>query len=135
VLSTPAMAGSLISDPLSSCQTDNCESTRILGSIIKSGESAIPFVIQALGRRGDCVRFDVSPTVPSIDMELVVIAPNGAVFSNDNRNGSDNRPLVRFSAPVPGWYTVHVNESSGANIDANFVLLYGRYTAGNANCS
>ena len=70
-------------------------------------------------------------------MDMVVVAPNGTVFTNDDRNGAlDRRSLVKIgSAPNNGWYTVHVAQFSGVATETNIVLLYGRYTAGNPNCS
>jgi hypothetical protein len=70
-------------------------------------------------------------------MELVVIAPNGSVYRNDDRNGAlDRRPLVKIGgAPNNGWYTVHVSQWAGAATETNIVLLYGRYNAGNPNCA
>jgi hypothetical protein len=70
-------------------------------------------------------------------MELVVIAPNGTVYRNDDRNGAlDRRPLVKIgSAPNNGWYTVRVGQFAGVATETNVVLLYGRYNAGNPNCA
>ena len=90
VLSTPAIAGPLILDPTSSCTGDNCEATEIVGSITNAGNRAIPFIIQAFGSRGECLRFDVSPAGPAFNLELVVTAPNGSLFRNDNRSGSES---------------------------------------------
>jgi hypothetical protein len=111
---------------------------RIAGTVHAFGPSANSFVINAFANIGECVRFDlISPPHPAPDMEIVVVAPNGTVFRNDDRNGAlDRRPLVKIaSAPNNGWYTVHVSQFNGAPTETNIVLLYGRYNAGNPNCA
>jgi hypothetical protein len=102
------------------------------------GPSAGTFTIDVFAGAGQCVRLDlISPPHPTPDMELVVVAPNGTVFRNDDRNGAlDRRPLVKIaSAPNNGWYTVHVAQFAGAATETNIVLLYGRYNNGNPNCA
>ena len=82
---------------------------------------------------GECLRLFVSST--AFDSELTVISPNGSVYRDDDSGGS-LRPLVQIAnAPSQGWYTVQVAHFNGQPINANFTLLYGRYTAGNANCA
>ena len=140
VMMGPAVASgqSIFDDTSSSCTGTNCSTLRIPGTVFSFGPSAGVFVINAFGSTGECVRFDlISPPHPTPDMEIVVIAPDGSVFRNDDRNGAlDRRPLVKIaSAPKNGWYTVHVAEFSGAPTETNFVLLYGRYNAGNPNCA
>jgi hypothetical protein len=106
--------------------------------VFSFGPSGGVFTINAFGNVGECLRFDlISPAHPAPDMELVVIAPNGTVYRNDDRNGAlDRRPLVKIgAAPNNGWYTVHIAEFSGAATETNFVMLHGRYNAGNPNCA
>ena len=139
LLSAPGLASaqSIFDDSVSTCTTDNCSSLRIPGSVFAIGGSAGVFTIDAFAAPGECVRFDLAaPSHPSPDMELVVVAPNGTVFRNDDRSGvADRRPLVKIaSAPNNGWYTVHVAQFAGAATETNILLLYGRYPRGNANC-
>jgi hypothetical protein len=133
-----ASAQNIFDDTVSVCTGANCSSLRIPGTVFSFGASASPFVINAFATPGECVRFDlISPPHPAPDMELVVVAPDGTVFRNDDRNGVlDRRPLVKIgSAPNNGWYTVHVAQFAGAATEINFVLLYGRYPGGNPNCA
>jgi hypothetical protein len=133
-----ALAGDDIhDDTVSSCTGTNCSSVRLPGSVSASGVHANPWTINALARTGECVRFDlISPPSPSPDMEMIVVAPNGTVFRNDDRSPTDLRPLVKIGpAPTPGWYRVVVTQFAGAPIEAFTVMLYGRYSAGNPNCN
>ena len=76
----------------------------------------------------------VEVTSQPADTELVVVAPNGTVFRDDD-SGQGSEPLVRIpNTPNNGWYTVQLNHFAGAAIEGNFVLRYGRYTRSNANC-
>jgi hypothetical protein len=136
-MSAPAVASaqSIFDDSVSTCTGINCSSLRLPATVFAFGPSAGTFTIDAFAAAGQCVRFDViSPSAP--DMELVVVAPNGSVFRNDDRNGAlDRRPLVKIgSAPNNGWYTVHVAQFAGAATETNIVLMYGTYPAGNPNC-
>jgi hypothetical protein len=137
----PALASgqsSIFDDTVSTCTGANCSSLRIPGTVHAFGSSANAFTINAFASAGECVRFDlISPPHPAPDMELVVVAPNGTVFRNDDRNGAlDRRPLAKIgSAPNNGWYTVHIAQFAGVATETNFVLLYGRYAGGNPNCA
>jgi hypothetical protein len=135
---TVASAQNIFDDTVSSCTGANCSSLRIPGTVFSFGPSAGQFVISVFAAPGQCVRLDlISPPHPAPDMELVVIAPDGTVFRNDDRNGAlDRRPLVKIgSAPQNGWYTVRVGQFAGVATETNVVLLYGRYPGGNPNCA
>lgn len=140
VLAGPAVAAgqNIFDDTVGSCSGANCSSLRIPGTLFAFGASAGQFVFSAFAGPGECVRFDlISPPHPAPDMETVVIAPDGTVFRNDDRNGAlDRRPLVKIaSAPQNGWYTVRVGQFAGVATETNIVMLYGRYAAGNPNCA
>jgi hypothetical protein len=140
VLVGPAVASgqNIFDDTSSTCTGINCSSLRIPGTVFAFGPSAGQLVFSAFAAPGECVRFDLaSPPHPAPDMELVIIAPDGSVFRNDDRNGAlDRRPLVKIaSAPQNGWYTVHIGQFAGAATETNVVLLYGRYSNGNPNCN
>lgn len=123
----------IFDDTVSSCGTINCSSLTIPGSVFSfNNVSANPWVANLFAAPGECVRLEV--TSQEADLEMVVVAPNGSVFRDDD-GGTGTQPLVKIaSAPNDGWYTVHLASFSGSAIGANFVLLYGRYTSGNANC-
>ena len=133
-----ALAGDDIhDDTVSSCTGINCSSLRLPGSVSASGVHVNMWTINALARTGECVRFDlISPPSPSPDLEMIVVAPNGSVFRNDDRSPTDRRPLVKIGpAPTPGWYRVVVTQFAGTPIDVFTVLLYGRCSPSNPNCN
>jgi len=144
LMSAVGSATELRDDTFSTCTTINCSSLRFPGTLFNSGGGtfANTWIANFAGGVGQCLRFDV--TVPSaavavgnLDLELVVVAPNGTVFRNDDRSpGVDRRPLVEIDpAPNNGWYTVHIAQFSGTPVNLNFVLLHGVYNSGNPNCS
>jgi len=140
VLVAPAVASAqnIFDDTVSTCTGANCSSLRIPATVFAFGPSAGQWITSAFAAPGECVRFDlISPPHPAPDMEIVVVAPDGTVFRNDDRNGAlDRRPLVKIaSAGQNGWYTVRVGQFAGTPTETNIVLLYGRYSAGNPNCA
>lgn len=138
-----ASFASEITDPtVGSCTTTNCSSVEVLGQVFKSTNPnngsvrSKPFVVQAFAGPSECLRFETIYQLQ--DLELTVVAPDGTVYRDD-----DSSPLCSVCALVKlvtssstrGWYTVHVSHFAGNPVDADFRLLYGRYTAGNPNCS
>ena len=147
-LRAPVMAGLLLGagtvsagteifdDTVSTCTSMNCSSLRIPGSILNHVDvSPKPWVAQLFKEVTDCMRLDV--VSQDADLEIVAIAPDGTMYRNDDRvPGSDLRPLVKIaSGTAKGWYTVHIGVFNGDRLEPNFTLLYGRYSAGNPNCS
>jgi len=103
------------------------------GTLDDNGIFAEPWVTQLYAQASECLRLAVTTT--NFDSELVVAAPNGTVYRDDDSGGS-LRPLVRIAnAPSTGWYTVQVASFSGAPTNANFTLKYARYNLGNPNCA
>lgn len=142
LMSAVGSATELRDDTFSTCTTINCSSLRFPGTLFNSGGGtfANTWIANFAGGTGQCLRFDA--TFPSgatfdTDLEIVVVAPNGTVFRNDDRiPGVDRRPLVKIDpAPNNGWYTVHIAQFSGTPENLNFVLLHGVYNSGNPNCS
>ena len=120
-------------DTFSTCATINCSSLRIPGTVLSFAPSAGNWDINVFAAAGECVRLDVISQ--ATDLEMVVVAPNGTVFRNDDRVIGDLRPLVKIDrSPNNGWYTVHLAQFAGSAVNANLVLLYGRYNSGNINC-
>jgi hypothetical protein len=130
----PAYAGGEIFNSGSSCTTTNCDAT-ILNATIKSfNTTAGKWIAEVFASAGRCLRIDVFSEFTNL--ETVVVAPNGAVFRNDDRTGADPRPLVKIaSTPNNGWYTVSIGQFAGAAVTGNFSLAYGNYNFGNPNCS
>ncbi len=130
----PAHAGGEIFDTTSSsCTTTNCSSV-IVGATIKSfPPSAGKWIAEVFASAGQCLRIDVISEFA--DLETVVVAPNGAVFRDDD-GGVGVQPLVKIaSTPNNGWYTVSIGRFAGQAETGNFTLAYGRYSAGNPNCA
>lgn len=139
---TPVLAGSLIADTnISNCPTINCLSTSFVGVVISSTVLGTePFLAQIYAGSGECIRVDLTGPNGSgnSDFEMVLTAPNGTVWRNDNRPGATN-PLIKVdSAPNNGWYTLQVSQSAGALSPAGshqtIFGAYGRYNASNINC-
>jgi hypothetical protein len=124
----------IFDDSQSICTGTNCSTLRLPGTLLNFAPSAGNWDINVFSSGGECVRLDVISQ--NTDLEMVVVAPNGTVYRNDDRTGSDLRPLVKIdTTPNNGWYTVHLARFDGSAVNANFVLLYGRYNTGNVNCS
>ena len=138
LLTTGAADATNIFDPTVTNSTGiNASSIELNATLFRDIFGANPWTINAFGGAGECLRFDVSAVTQNFDLELVVIGPDGQFFLNDDRvRGSDLRPLVTIDgARNSGWYTVHVADFQGRPIEGNFTLKYGRYPAGNVNCT
>lgn len=133
VASNYANATNLFDPSVSATTFLDASSVRLDGTLNDTNGNAQPWTAEFYAAPGECVRFFVTST--AFDSELTVIAPNGTVFRDDDGGGL-LRPLVKIaSAPSQGWYTVQVAHFAGAAMNSNFTLLYGRYSAGNVNCS
>jgi hypothetical protein len=130
---TVSFAQNIFDDTRSTATGTNVSTLRIPGTVLSGGPSAGNWTLNVFAQPGDCVRLDVASQ--GGDLLMVVRAPDGTVFRNDDRPG-DLRPLVKInSAPNNGWYSVSLARFAGVAADNNFVLLYGRYNGGNPNCS
>jgi hypothetical protein len=133
-----AAAGALIfDDTVSTCTALNCSSLRIPGTVTSFGGSAGYFEIGLFATPGTCLRAEV--ITQGADLEMVVRAPNGQIFRNDDKGGAScplcPRVVVR-GAPSNGWYSTTLYQFAGAGVDTNFTLLYGRYSPlTNPNCN
>lgn len=141
LMAAPARAGSLIWAAPSSCNSLNCASNLVRANVTTSstipGGGVEPFIIQVLAGGPYCTRFDVSSQ--NVDLEIVIVSPNGTVWRNDDRPGS-LRPLAVIPPGVQGWYTVQLSPYNGLTgspgVHYNGDLLYGRYVgAANVNCA
>jgi hypothetical protein len=124
----------IFDDTPSSCTGIDCSALRIPGTLLSFSPTAGNWDINVFSFGGECIRLDVISQ--NTDLEMVVVAPNGTVYRVDDRSIFDLRPLVKIDpSPNNGWYTVHLARFDGTAVNANFVLLYGRYNSTNVNCS
>ncbi len=143
-----ALAGSAIWNPPSACNTLDCDATVLHGNITSSlsnpGGSVEPFIIQVHSSSQFCLRLDVLKEATAggapVDLEMVLVGPDGSVWRNNNRSISDPRPLIVVPrGGTQGWYTVQISTATGFIVPAgshlNVDLAYGRYTSlRNINC-
>ncbi|MBW4620847.1 MAG: hypothetical protein KME17_16005 [Cyanosarcina radialis HA8281-LM2] len=136
-----ALAGyEIYDDSVSTCTGINCSSLRIPATLFGFGASAASWQGSFFAAPGECVRIDVISPIAAgtVDLETVTVAPNGTVYRNDDGGGGGRalNPVVKIaSAPNNGWYTVRIGQYAGTAVNANFVVAYGRYNAGNPNCA
>ncbi len=137
----PAQAGNEIFQPTATCTGVNCGALFVDGTIKSFGTSAGKWVAEVFAKAGECFRLDVTGRLAPdnhSNLEMVVVAPNGTVYRNDNKGSGSctDCPLVRIKpTPSEGWYTVSVGTSNGAAVDENFRIGFGRYAVANANCA
>ncbi len=135
-------AGSLIwSGSVNTCTVINCNATPIFGVYMadQAGEQD-PFTTQVWAAEGICLRLDmVGSNEPDQDVKMVLVAPDGKVYRDDDRAPGLHLPLIEVAqTPITGWYTLQVYRFNGrlANGDHRlFTLLYGLYNAENPNCN
>lgn len=135
ILSASAMSAAatqMFDASVSSCGTTNCSAVVFGGTLAGNGTSSGPWTAEIFGGANECLRLDV--TAQGVDLEIVAVAPNGAVFRNDDRPGS-LLPLVKINGAQNGWYTVSINHFAGAISQSNFNLAFGRYNLNNPNCA
>ncbi|PON19139.1 hypothetical protein C2W62_04275 [Candidatus Entotheonella serta] len=136
-LSMVSAGTSIFDNTVSDCSTDNCSSLTLAGSVFTINDIEVrSWVVNLFSDIGQCMRFEV--LAQDTDLEMVVVAPNGQVFRDDDSAG-DRRPLVKIASALNvGWYTVQVSSFDGmppALAISNFVFSHGVYTPGNANCA
>ena len=129
----PALATQIFDFTNSSCTGTNCSSVQLGGTINANGTVAGPWVAEIFASQGQCLRLDV--TQENVNTEIVAVSPSGAVLRNDDRSGTDQRPLVKVNGTERGFYTVQVSTSAGNAVESDFVLAFGRYNLGNPNCA
>ncbi len=128
-----ASATNLFDPTVDSCTTTNCGAVILDGSIVARSPQAASWVAELYGNAG-CMRIAVTQASGN-DTELVVVAPNGTVYRDDDGGGFSN-PLIKITNAVNGWYTVRLAHWAGSPISTNFTLAYGRYSSStNPNCS
>jgi len=101
---------------------------------------ADPFTTQVWATDGICLRLDmVGSNEDNQDAEMVLVAPDGTVYRDDDRPNGSRLPLIEVpSTPIRGWYTLQVYRFDGRLAPGDhrlFTLQYGLYNAGNPNCA
>jgi hypothetical protein len=135
-LTSGAHATSRVFDPSRDpCTTVNCSSERISGTVGSVGVQPLSWTLHVFSVAQNCMRLEV--TAEDVDLLIVVVAPNGTIFRNDDSGLANcpNCPLVKIgNTPNVGWYTVQVMQFAGAGTFGNFTMLYGVYPLNNPNC-
>jgi hypothetical protein len=130
----PISATPLVDRSLDDCAQENCGAVTIGGSVLRHDSNILPWVAQIVAREGECLRIEVTRQ-GNADLEAVLIAPNGAVFRNDNISAENTLPRIKVDpAPRTGWYTLQLSQENGAPVIADFTLVFGRYNGNNMNC-
>lgn len=132
----------LDANPASTCTTDNCDALEVRGhySAITTGASTggqgpVPWVQKYAVGANECVRIQVLNQ--SEDLEMVVIAPGGTIYRNDDK-GSSPCPLcslVKIASTNPGYYVVQLSQFAGTPVVGTLRVSFGRYNPGNPNCA
>ncbi|MDH3599490.1 MAG: hypothetical protein OEU26_07600 [Candidatus Tectomicrobia bacterium] len=126
-------------DPANTCTDINCESAEWRGSILQLGTqqvpNIVPFTADIWSDANQCLRLDISE--PTADVHLVLVSPKGRVWRSNDRDSSDNAPLIMVDpTPEQGYYTVMVSTPGDVTSDSiDFLFNYGLYMSGNANCT
>lgn len=127
-----AAGGEIVDYGPDTCTAINCNAATFNGIYTVTR----PYVTQIYSAGGECVRIDVTASV--VDLEAVLVAPNGLIWRNDDRQAGkvDLKPLIKAITPTGqrGLYTLILSHFDGAGSSANFTLAYGRYVAANPNC-
>lgn len=128
-----------LSPPPQTCTTLNCGALSLPGRINGHPATpaiAIPWVTQIAGRANGCMRFQL--TAESKNLAMSVVAPDGAVFTNDNGAvpACPSCPLVVVGAARNGFFTIVIGTANGLSAEASFTLSAGLYNTGNSpNCN
>jgi hypothetical protein len=142
LLAGPAVAGSELFDPLSTCTDTNCQSRLVIGNDFRSTLSGSTghnsWVAQIFkGGGNECLR--IEGITQTTNLEAVLTCPGGRTWRDDD-GGDGSLPLIIATDPTvparPGWCTLTIHSSDGSNVQGQFQLMFGRYSpASQANCT
>jgi hypothetical protein len=141
LLAGPAVAGSELFDPLSTCTAPNCNSQVVRGNVFRStqpGSTGLKSWVAQVFKGGgnECVR--IAGITQSQDMVAILTCPGfPQVTFVDDDSGGNLRPLLIAAETTPaGWCTLTMTVFAGTNVQGDFQLRYGRYSPANQpNCS
>lgn len=129
-----AGATQLATPTVGNCTGRNCASVLLKGNTFVTEGRTLPFVVQVYGGNNQCVRLET--TQQTADLRIVVIAPDGVVYNNDDGGACSLCSLVKIlTGTRSGYYTVQLAQYGGVAVESNFTIQYGRYNASNPNCS
>lgn len=121
------------------CTAANCGALLIPGTVSNVvGASTERWTIKVFAGANECLRLDqVAAFGAGVDDEMVVVAPNGVIYRNDDFGGTLRPRVVVDPTPVRGWYNVSIAHFTGNPApEHDFFLRYGRYARGVAtNCA
>jgi hypothetical protein len=132
----PVWASTPIFDNFDTCTTFACQTIGLHGTLFSFGPSADQWTINVFAAPNECLL--VAVTAEFADLEMVVRAPNGQVFRNDDSflAACTRCPIVKINnTPNNGWYAVSISSFTGAAVEGNFTFRYGRYNLNNPNCA
>lgn len=129
-----ASATQLSTPTVGTCTGQNCASVLLKGNTFVTEGRTLPFVAQLFAGKNQCLRIET--TQQTADLRIVVVAPNGVVYNNDDGGSCSLCSLVKIlTGSQSGYYTVQLAQYGGVPVESNFTIQYGRYNAANPNCS
>jgi hypothetical protein len=120
--------------PPQKCNTINCGSQTIKAAVNGGAVASNPWVGVFRVAGAKCLRLDI--VASDQDLAMTVVAPNGAVFTDDDSGTCSHCPRVVIPTTDDGAYTVILNHFSGTTVESGFTLMAGRYVkTRNVNCA
>lgn len=141
LISEPGMSASLVYDPsIKDCKKLNCSSVTLGGTVLNSaGLSSARWEIAVFANTNECLRLDETAMFGTgSDDEMVVVAPNGTVYRNDDFGGTTRPRVVIMPTPSRGWYYVTIARFNGApDPEHDITFKFARYlnNPANPNCA
>jgi hypothetical protein len=136
----PGHTASQVWDPgVDACTTLNCGTVLLPGTVGNiAGLSTQRWDIAVYAAAGECLRLDQTNVFGAgVDDEMVVVAPDGTAYRDDDSSGGLRPKVVINPTPSRGWYYVSIARFTGAPApEHDFYLKYGRYVRSttNPNC-
>lgn len=140
VSANPGHSASLIWDTgVDTCTALNCGAILMGGTVLNAvNASTARWDIAVYAAAGECLRLDETAMFGAgADDEMVVVAPNGTVYRNDDFGSLRPRVVVN-PTPSSGWYYVSIARFTGAAAPEHDIhFRYGRYVRSttNPNCA
>lgn len=136
----PSQAATLLWDPtVDACTSLNCGAQLAPGTVGNvAGLSTQRWDVAIFAGANECLRLDQTNVFGAgVDDEIVVVAPDGTAYRDDDSSGGLRPRVVINPTPSRGWYYVSIARFTGAPApEHDFYLRYGRYVRSttNPNC-